>query len=382
MQVCTKRCISFDEDKHGFRYPIVNEEICVDCGLCEKVCPALHPFNETDPVKIFAAKNTDSYIRSQSSSGGVFTLLSEYVIKKSGVVFGACFDEEWEVVHSYTETIEGLSRFRGSKYVQSRIGDCYKQAKNFLCSGRLVLFSGTPCQIAGLKRFLGREYENLINVEVICHGVPSPLVWRKYLDNVATCNFESHGSAGSSFKDCISTIMFRDKSKGWKNYNFSLYGNVNGAENVAILSESHRDNEYMQVFLKDFSLRPSCSKCPAKGGKSGSDIGLADYWGIESVVPEYDDDKGTSLVLAYTDLGLKLVESVVADRVESSFDACIRYNPCIKNSIKFPRLYNRFWFSILTEDYTNSIAKFAKLRPDIIDRIRRLVIKIINKIIS
>ena len=182
VQICPKQCISMAADNEGFLYPQVNSAICIDCGLCEKVCPVINQSAPREPLVVYAAKNNNEDIRLKSSSGGIFTLLAEKVIEEGGVVFGAKFDADWNVVHDYTETIEGLAAFRGSKYVQSIIGDNFKTAKQFLNNGRKVLFSGTPCQIAGLKKYLRKEYDNLLTVDVVCHGVPSPMVWRDYLD--------------------------------------------------------------------------------------------------------------------------------------------------------------------------------------------------------
>ncbi|GHV67888.1 hypothetical protein AGMMS49928_05970 [Spirochaetia bacterium] len=182
--VCPVCCIVMREDAEGFVYPEIEIEKCTKCGLCEKICPALNQGNERRPLHVYAAKNTNETIRAASSSGGIFTLLAETIINEGGVVFGARFNEQWEVIHDYTETIDGLAAFRGSKYVQSRIGDTYTQARDFLVAGRRVLFSGTPCQIAGLKNFLQKDYENLLAVDLVCHGVPSPAVWRKYLTEV------------------------------------------------------------------------------------------------------------------------------------------------------------------------------------------------------
>lgn len=181
VQRCPKSSITMREDEEGFLYPDVDESTCIDCGLCETVCPVIHQSTVRKPIAVCAAKNKDEKIRLSSSSGGAFTALAESVIDEDGVVFGAKFDEDWSVVHDYMETREGLAAFRGSKYVQSRIGDSFKKAEQFLKAGRKVLFSGTPCQIAGLKRFLRKEYDNLLTVDFICHGVPSPGVWREYL---------------------------------------------------------------------------------------------------------------------------------------------------------------------------------------------------------
>ena len=151
--VCPKQCISMQLDEEGFLYPIVDTQKCIDCGLCENVCPIINRGKSRSPINVFAAKNNNEEIRIKSSSGGIFTLLAEKIIIEGGVVFGAKFDKNWDVKHGYTETIEGLAAFRGSKYVQSQIEDNYQKAEKFLKQGRKVLFSGTPCQIAGLKCF-------------------------------------------------------------------------------------------------------------------------------------------------------------------------------------------------------------------------------------
>lgn len=178
---CPQSCIDMNEDNEGFLYPTVNIQKCIDCHLCEKVCPILNTKENRTPLKVLAVKNKNKNIVGKSSSGGVFFHLAQQVINDGGVVFGACFNKEWEVIHSYTESIEGVSRFMTSKYVQSRVGESYKKVKAFLISGRKVLFTGTPCQVAGLYEYLRKPYSNLITMDFLCHGVPSPKVWRLYL---------------------------------------------------------------------------------------------------------------------------------------------------------------------------------------------------------
>lgn len=317
VQICPKQCISLDEDKEGFLYPTVNRNLCIECGKCEAVCIELHSFEVREPLKVFAAQHFDESVRAASSSGGIFTLLAETIINDGGVVFGARFDSDWSVVHDFTETHEGLQAFRGSKYLQSRIGNTYRQAEKFLKAGRKVLFSGTPCQIAGLKRYLHKDYENLLAVDFVCHGVPSPLVWKKYLEETIARQCEKNsvllhfnpliserGSMAGIRKRKIDTICFRNKNLGWKKYSFALTLSevtTDGEKNTVLLSTIFPENEYMQAFLADFSLRPSCYACPAKGGKSGSDLTIGDFWGIEKIAPEIDDDKGCSLVIVHTD---------------------------------------------------------------------------------
>ena len=182
--VCAHRAITMQVDEEGFLYPVIDKDTCVECGLCEQVCPFVNQASTVQPLKVYAARSNDEELRRKSSSGGVFTLLAEAVIREGGVVFGAKFDKGWNVVHAWTDALDGLADFRGSKYVQSIIGSTYEEAKHFLRQGRKVLFSGTPCQIAGLKRYLCKDYDNLLTVDVVCHGVPSPLVWKKYLSEV------------------------------------------------------------------------------------------------------------------------------------------------------------------------------------------------------
>lgn len=314
-QRCPKHCIILTEDHEGFLYPKVNTELCIECGLCEKVCPVINQKPKKGPLEVYAAINPDEQIRKESSSGGIFTLLAEKIIQENGVVFGARFDENWEVRHDYTETIEGLAVFRSSKYVQSRIEDNYLKAEKFLKEKRKVLFSGTPCQIAGLKKFLRKEYDNLLTVDFICHGVPSTKVWRMYLDE--TCrNLIKRGSS-SNFIDegrrsYIEAINFRHKILGWKRSSFFLKLNsafIQSEKNTEGIFEPFSENAFMKAFLSDTILRPSCYQCPCKSGKSTSDITIADYWNIQQVLPEFDDDKGISLVLTNTSKGENIFSS-------------------------------------------------------------------------
>lgn len=334
VQRCPKQCIVMHEDKEGFLYPKVDTAKCIDCGLCEKVCPVLNVADDRLPQKVLVAKNKNEQIRKTSSSGGIFTILAEQVINDGGVVFGARFNEEWDVIHSYTETIEGLAAFRGSKYVQSNIGDSYKKAEMFLKGGRKVLFSGTPCQIAGLKRYLRKEYENLLIVECVCHGVPSPKVWKEYLKEVkANCGANS-----------ILDVCFRDKSTGWKSYSVS-YKCKSKQDLYKLYSAQYYENPFMQAFLADFILRPSCYSCIAKAGSSGADIALADFWGIENVLPEFDDDKGCSLLIDYS--GRAPYENG-CELFAASYDDAVKYNPAVVRSVNKP-LNRDFFFHRLNK---------------------------------
>ncbi|MBR6659445.1 MAG: Coenzyme F420 hydrogenase/dehydrogenase, beta subunit C-terminal domain [Paludibacteraceae bacterium] len=356
VQVCPKQCISMNEDCEGFLYPKVDSAVCVDCGLCEKVCPIINQGYTIVPLATYAAKNKDEKIRYKSSSGGVFTLIAEQILADGGVVFGARFNENWEVIHDYAETVEGLEPFRGSKYVQSVIGDNYKYAKQFLLEGRNVLFSGTPCQIAGLKKFLRKEYENLLTVEVVCHGVPSPKVWRDYLQYKRAQHVVGKNTVSSSIDELpvITGISFRDKTKGWKKFGFKIcYAALKAAENSVSKSANidnceitpFNEDLFMKGFLKNLYLRPSCYQCMARQGKSGADIAIADYWGIQRIHPELDDDKGVNLVLINTQKGevyFNEIEGILTYTI-SDYRKAIANNPCIVKSVAEPSQRVLFW---------------------------------------
>ena len=328
------------EDEEGFLYPVVDESFCIDCGLCKKVCPVLQADKERKPLNVYATKNRNEQIRQASSSGGIFTLLAEKVINEGGVVWGVKFNAKWEVIHDYTETKEGLAAFRGSKYVQSRIEGCYKEVKAFLKAGRKVMFTGTPCQVAGLKNYLGVEYDNLLTVDVVCHGVPSPKTWRMYLAELLAHQGNGKNSVcAHPVKKEIKKIDFRSKLTGWKKYSFALTLSVSDeheAQNTVLLSSLFHENPFMDAFLSDLSLRPSCYACPVKAGKSGSDITIADFWGIEQVLPEYDDDKGTSLVLPFSEKGRQALAYLEYDKREVTYKAALQKNTSMLESVKIP----------------------------------------------
>ncbi len=329
--ICAHKAITMQADKEGFNYPLVDADKCTNCGLCEKACPVINQREARAPQRTLAAINNDEATRLASSSGGLFTILAQQTLNEGGVVFGAAFNKEWEVEHIAIESPDELPRLQGSKYSQSNMGNSYNEAKIHLKAGRKVLFSGTPCQIAGLKRFLGREYENLTAIDMVCHGVPSPLVWKMYLAETIKNATPNNGE-----KPHIHSINFRDKKAGWSNYRFSIQATNPDydEEKTEILSETRDKNTFMQCFLRNLCLRPSCHACPARSGKSGSDITLGDLWGASEVCPTLHDDKGTSLMLLWnnhTPTG-----GITYKDIE--YSQAVKYNPSIeKNAALRPK---------------------------------------------
>lgn len=359
-QICPKACIDMRADVQGFLYPSVNLSECIDCHLCERVCPVLHQNSPRNPVAVIAAKNKDSEKKLNSSSGGVFFALGAKIIGEGGVVFGARFDHEWSVVHDYTEDLAGLSAFQGSKYSQSRICDSFKAAENFLRNGRKVMFTGTPCQLAALQLYLRRDYgDSLLKVEIVCHGVPSPESWRRYLDYVSG----KHG-CGS-----VSGISFRDKRQGWDCYGLSVdFKAKNGRKTE--MYEPAETNLFMEAFLRDFNIRPSCSACPVKCGKSHSDITLGDFWGIRLVRPELYDDMGVSAVMSYTAEALaELKSNSSLEWHDADYGDVLRRNPSIENSATLPASYEAFWEAYRSGGWSACASFLARLRPSLFKRI-------------
>lgn len=355
------------ENEEGFLYPQLDVTKCIDCGLCENVCPALEMHNqERRPLQIYVGYNADEGILLNSSSGGVFTLLAQQIIQAGGVVFGARFNDQWEVVHDYTETIDGLVAFRGSKYVQSRIRNAYCQTESFLKEGRQVLFSGTPCQIAGLRRFLRRTYDNLLTVDFICHGVPSPGIWRRYLNEVIGAHKEKY-----HVKDNIREVAFRNKSVGWKRFSFSL--SLVDQGKVLVINESLDKNDYLKGFLANLYLRPSCHNCNDKGWNSGSDITIADAWGIENCMPDFDDDKGCSVISVLTPKGTHILEALQEAglmRVRQIDEDFIKtYNPAAFSSVKQHKKRKTFFKYIRAGKDFHSVINKCLPQPTYMDKI-------------
>lgn len=338
VQKCPKQCITLSLDKEGFLYPKVDINDCINCHLCERGCPIInfdgipHLFN---PKQSLAVKNRNDNLRMNSSSGGVFISLAIHIIDNGGVVFGAIFDDEFGVKHTSGQSLSEIQPMMGSKYVQSQIGDSFSRAESFLKQGKTVLFTGTPCQIAGLYTYLGKDYSNLFTVDIVCHGVPGPGVWNSYL------NYIRHGSK-------VTSISFREKN----GYSWSHYGLKIATTDQILYEDYASNNAYMRAFLSNNSLRPSCYFCKHKR-RSGADITLGDFWGIKNILPEFADETGISMVVINTDKGsllFKALQGLETKKVDTSI--LINCNRSFGQSSPIP-LSRRSFFRLMKNESLN-----------------------------
>ena len=363
-QICPKQCITMKPDGEGFLRPGIDESVCVDCGHCRKVCPINQPLEDDGALPMaFAAKHMDDDIREASSSGGVFSALASYLLILGGAVIAAGFDKNYRVVHKVCTCEDSLDELRRSKYVQSDINGMYREAKQRLEKGQKVLFCGTPCQIGGLIAFLGKPYSNLYTVDFICHGVPSPKLWAKYLA------FRQKES-----KADVRNVSFRNKVSGWANYSMRLWFD-NGTEYCS----TAREDYYLRSFIMDMDLRPSCNQCKFKQVHRLSDITLADFWGIKEVNPSFADDKGISLVLVHSEKGQELIGEIQEKVQLSEVDcvAALQSNPSFTKSVSVPSLRNRFMEEADLLDFAKLHDKFCG--TSVPSRIRRKIANLRRK---
>ncbi len=319
--VCPKGAIAMCADEEGFLYPAVDPALCIGCDLCEKRCPSGKVHAENEPL-ILGAQHRDEAVRAASSSGGVFTALAKEMLKKGGVVFGAVFDPSLRVEHVGALNEDELAPMRGSKYVQSDASDAIAHAASLLAQDIPVLFSGTPCQVAGLLAKVGeRGRGKLLTVDFVCHGVPSPGVFASYLKSLEAARSKR-----------VVAYTFRDKRNGWKDFS-AVATFEDGSEHVG----SQRDEPYLYGFLQNLYLRPSCMRCSnLRGSRHPSDITIADLWGAQQICPERDDDTGLSLVMANTQKGREAIEgcreALTAFSVETA--PMLRFNPSIEETAR------------------------------------------------
>lgn len=345
---CPKKCISLKEDSLGFYYPFVDKSLCINCNKCESVCPAYHGNKgkvEQDPVYTWGGHVSDQILRRSSSSGGLFSIFALSFIDEGGVVYGAALDLDCKSVnHTRIDNREELWKLRGSKYVQSKIGNIYSLVKNDLINGTKVLFSGTPCQIDGLRLFLGKRYNNLLTIEIICHGTPSPKIYSHYIDYMQ-----------QKLGDKIKRVFFRDEIGGG-----ILIMKIETEKGVNYQEDKFTDPFY-RMFLSNTCLRESCYQCPSRGLYERADITLSDFWGVENVAPDLNDGKGVSLVIIHTINGLQAFNKVKAqcEGHEVDFNKAIVGNESFFKSYERPTLRTKIEKDIDTLSFEKIVDKYS-----------------------
>lgn len=293
--ICPKKCIEMLEDEEGFRYPVVNKKECINCGLCKKVCPIINMATKNDildSLEFYAAYNKSDEILKNSSSGGLFWIFVDYILKNKGIIYGVVQESTYNVKFIRATTKEECFPIRGSKYLQAHVDDIYNQVKEDLENGKYVLFSGTPCQVAALYKTLKKEYEKLYTIDVVCHGVPSNKVFTKYVDWMQ-----------KKYKQKVTNIKWRDKIKGWGPNRVTVYFE-NGTKSTTI----SRENPFQRGFLDNLYLRPSCYECKYAKLPRIADISLADFWGYEGILKEENENKGISAVIISSKKGREIFE--------------------------------------------------------------------------
>jgi coenzyme F420-reducing hydrogenase beta subunit len=338
-------------DGEGFLYPEINDDLCIKCNKCRTYCDFnKHPKDNDklyEPV-VYGFKHKDTTVLSKSTSGGAFTALSDSILDKGGVVFGVVENKDLQIEHTYAVNTVERDMMCGSKYVQSTMGDSYKKVKEYLTTGIPVLFTGTPCQVAGLYAYLEeKEYNNLFTADIICHGVPSPLVFSDYIKYVEK---KSHKR--------ISQHLFRGKIDGWGHGECNIFAD-GSMDNSTRFSQLHR-----RLFYKNLAERPSCYQCKYTTIKRVSDMTLADFWGVDKEIPELYDKNGVSLLIVNSQKGNTMLDSI-KDKgvcVHTSIESALPKQPQLSTPIKKPANREQFWDMYYTKGYYKAL-KFAFYRP-------------------
>ena len=369
-QICKKKCIQMVADEEGFLYPQVDIENCTSCNACQKVCPLFND-NVRDSEKkdlpyTVGGWHKHDEIRYDSSSGGAFTLFAEYILREGGTVVGCGFDKDMHAVHMLVNTEDELSKIRGAKYVQSCIGHSYINIKECLRKGRKVLFVGTPCQAAGLYSFIGEQYrESLFIIDFICHGVPSPKIFNEFI----LAEQEKHG--------CKLIIhRFRNKDYGWNQTGLQL-GSYSVFENGASVRRfPAMADPFMNGFLGDIYLRPSCYNCKFKAiPKNYADITIADFWGVNKIDKELNDKKGTSLVLINTEKGKSIWEQVKENFYYHEVDlkGAVKKNSPLLKSAKISPDRRKFFEDYYVKGYKYVEKKYMTVTKWMLHKIRNTI---------
>ena len=360
-QICPVSAIKMIENSEGFIEPYLDKAKCIDCGLCANRCPQLNnvKYNKLNKIKTYAAKNKNVSEQKASSSGGIFSAIANYILENNGVVYGSAFNKEIVVEHIRIVNKEELNKLRGSKYVQSNTKHTFKEVKADLESHKMVLYSGTPCQIAGLKAFLGKEYEKIYTVDFVCHGVPSPKLFFKYIKWLEEKN-----------KSKIKNYEFRNKEKnGW-----GLTAKVTFENGKVKYINSNLDS-YYKSFLEGKTYRECCYSCKYSNTDRVSDITLADYWGIENEHPEFYDEKGVSAILVNTIKGKEIINNI-KDSIQledTTLEKILNKNKNLKSPTQRKKEREDIYKNIENMDFVTYIKNNLKYKRKIKDIIKSII---------
>jgi len=355
--VCPKSAIEMKEDERGFLKPVINKDLCIECGMCGRTCPMFNFKSENiKEPKVFAFVNKNDEDRANAASGGVFTVFAKPVITRGGVVFGVAWDENMKASHTKAERIEDLKKMQSSKYVQADTNTTYTQAKSYLETGREVLYTGTPCQIAGLKSYLKKDYENLLTIEVLCHGVPSRKVFEM---------FKKEFMKDKADDERILNINFRSKAiYGW-NINYMLTTTTT----TGIYNLLAAETTFLKAFLSNICLNDSCHDCQFNKLPRTADLTMADFWGVENYDDSLNDKKGISIILVNSPKGQARFEEVRGDcsTKEVPPEYVIKYNPNIIGSSKPHKNREKFFKDILKgKTLEKTVNKYVKTYPNLL----------------
>lgn len=344
--ICPADAIEMMPDREGFLYPEINQELCIDCGLCRKVCAFQNGYDRSDNIQfpgVYAVKHKNEDVRISSTSGGAFTAISDHILENGGVVFGVAFDDNMNVMHMAAKSKSERNKFKGSKYVQSNLNDVYKKTAQLITEGVQVLFTGTPCQTAGLKHFLAKmDTKNLVLCDIVCHGVPSPLMWREHIKHIQ-----------KKRNSKVASYYCRHKVNGWHTHTEVIIFENGKKEYKSVLSQIHK-----RLFYSNNILRPACYNCRYTNFERPSDITIADFWGIEKIMPEIDDNKGVSLVLVNTEKGKQIFNSLnTVYKWESNVDDCLQPNLIAPTKKPFSR--EQFWQDYYQNGFEFVAKKYA-----------------------
>lgn len=363
--ICPKQAITMIADEEGFLYPGIKQVLCIECDLCKQVCPFSDNYRTSgnyDKPIVYAAKHKDDNVRMHSSSGGMFTAISDYILDIDGVIYGAAFDENFVVHHQKAKTPEERNKFRGSKYIQSNLIGVFEDIKNELKKGRTVLFTGTPCQNAGLRAFLNKSYDNLYLCDIVCHGTPSPLLWKEYI-----------GFLEKRSKSRLVNYFFRYKEVGWRGYNvYALFDNGKSKLNTPDMMT------YANIFGSDLALRPACHNCKFCNFSRPSDITIGDFWGIEKGMPDFDDNIGVSLVLINSSKGKGLFQRISKNLCyrESNTADCLQHNLHTPSQLS-PRR-GKFWQDYKNKGFEYVFKKYAGF--GFVGQLEKAAVKVLKKL--